>query len=272
MGAGDAFRPLTIVQPDLVAAPITGISLTERNHDLKCIREELGAELTIRDKTTNTLRWPSAAGRAPHGPCVRHIQYSHRYSCARLLGSVRARDWTGPPRKCRSCETKSIVPSYCASAVISISFVAMSRWLVGSSSTRKFGGSNNMIAIASRAFSPPDSTRHFFSTSSPENPKQPASVRSVPCPACGNESSSDWKIVRVAVEQFHRMLGKIAHLDAAADRHRALIRLARAGHQFQERRFAGAIDAHHAPALLAPDHEIQPFIDHLVSIALVNSS
>src|SRR5208337_1075194 len=48
------------------------------------------------------------------------------------------------------------------------------------------------------------------------------------------------------------------------------IGLAYAGHQFQQRRFAGTVDAHHAPALLAPDREIQPFIDRLVSIALVN--
>src|SRR6267154_1154730 len=99
-------------------------------------------------------------------------------------------------RKCRSCETNSMVPSYCERAVMSISFVAMSRWLVGSSSTRKFGGSNSIFAITSRAFSPPDSTRHLFSTSSPENPKQPASARSEPCPACGNASSSDSNTVR----------------------------------------------------------------------------
>jgi tripartite-type tricarboxylate transporter receptor subunit TctC len=51
-------------------------------------------------------------------------------------------------------------------------------------------------AITSRAFSPPDSTRHFFSTSSPEKPKQPASVRSEPCPACGKASSSVSNTVR----------------------------------------------------------------------------
>jgi hypothetical protein len=106
-----------------------------------------------------------------------------------------------------------MVPSYCDSAVISISLVAMSRWLVGSSSTRKFGGSNSIIAITSRAFSPPDSTRHFFSISSPEKPKQPASVRSGACPACGNCPPAT-RTPSVAVEQVHRVLGEIAHLDA----------------------------------------------------------
>src|SRR4028119_2005384 len=46
--------------------------------------------------------------------------------------------------------------------------------------------------MASRAFSPPDRTRHFFSTSSPEKPKQPASARSEPCPAWGKEGSRGW--------------------------------------------------------------------------------
>jgi len=44
-------------------------------------------------------------------------------------------------KKRRSCDTKSIVPSKSLSASMSMSLVAMSRWLVGSSSTRKFGGS-----------------------------------------------------------------------------------------------------------------------------------
>ena len=41
---------------------------------------------------------------------------------------------------------------------MSISLVRMSRWFVGSSSTRKFGGSKSIIARTSRAFSPPEST------------------------------------------------------------------------------------------------------------------
>ena len=36
--------------------------------------------------------------------------------------------------------------------------MARSKWLLGSSNTKKLGGSYNMIASASRAFSPPDST------------------------------------------------------------------------------------------------------------------
>ena len=51
---------------------------------------------------------------------------------------------------------------------------------------------------------------------------------------------------------------------------RALVGLAGARHQFQKRRFAGAVDAHHAPALLAPDREIEPLVDRLAAIVLVN--
>ena len=51
---------------------------------------------------------------------------------------------------------------------------------MGSSSTRKFGGSNSILAMTRRAFSPPDRTRQDFSISSPEKPKHPARVRSAP--------------------------------------------------------------------------------------------
>ena len=62
-------------------------------------------------------------------------------------------------------------------------------------------GSNSMCAITSRAFSPPESTRHFFSTSSPEKPKQPASVRNCPWPACGKRILQPLEHGALAVEQ-----------------------------------------------------------------------
>src|SRR6478752_5382889 len=64
------------------------------------------------------------------------------------------------------------------------------------------------------------------------------------------------------------MLGEIAHLDATADRDRALVRLARTRDELEQRRFSGAVDAHHAPALPAADHEIEPVIDALAAVAL----
>src|SRR5882757_7572740 len=66
------------------------------------------------------------------------------------------------------------------------------------------------------------------------------------------------------------MLGEIADSDAAADRYRAIVGLGRARHQLEQGRLAGAVDAHHAPALPAADREIQPVIDALAAITLVD--
>ncbi len=85
----------------------------------------------------------------------------------------------------RSWLTKSIVPSKSFSAPMSISFVARSRWFVGSSSTRKFGGLNIMRAMTSRDFSPPESERMRLSMSSPLNWKAPRMFRSTPKPSIG---------------------------------------------------------------------------------------
>ena len=117
-----------------------------------------------------------------------------------------------------------MVPSKSASAATSISLVAMSRWLVGSSSTRKFGGSNSILAITRRAFSPPDSTRHGFSISSPEKPKQPAKRAQRALPRLRKRCVQRFEHCFFAVQQIHRMLREIAHLDADAQCHRALVR------------------------------------------------
>src|SRR5258708_26456386 len=66
------------------------------------------------------------------------------------------------------------------------------------------------------------------------------------------------------------MLGEIADSDAAADRYRAIVGLGRARHQLEQGRLAGAVDAHHAPALPAADHEVQPLIDASGAVALVD--
>ena len=147
----------------------------------------------------------------------------------------------------------------------------MSRWLVGSSSTRKFGGSNSISAITSRAFSPPDSTRQRFSTSSPEKPKQPASARSDPWPACGNDVLQRLEHGALAVEQVHGVLREVAQLHAAAERHAAVVRLGRAGHELEQRGLAGAVDAHHAPALAAAHHEVETLVDAAAAVALVDA-
>ncbi len=65
----------------------------------------------------------------------------------------------------------------------------------------------------------------------------------------------------VAVEQFHGVLGEIAHLHARADRDRAVIGVGSAGDQLQQGRFSGPVHAQNAPALLAADAEIEPLIN-----------
>src|ERR1700679_3920291 len=49
-------------------------------------------------------------------------------------------------RKCRSCETNSMVPSYCDSAVISISLVAMSGGWSAPAGPRKSAGRTRFFA------------------------------------------------------------------------------------------------------------------------------
>src|SRR5690606_34988742 len=54
------------------------------------------------------------------------------------------------------------------------------------------------------------------------------------------------------------------------NRHCAPVRLGCAGHEFQQGRFSGAVNAEKAPALPASDHEIQPVVDRPAAIGLVH--
>src|ERR1700761_7982336 len=67
------------------------------------------------------------------------------------------------------------------------------------------------------------------------------------------------------------MLREIAQLDRQADRDGSRVRLGRAGHQLQQSRFAGAVDAHDAPPLLAADDQIEVLVDGLAAEALIHA-
>lgn len=67
-------------------------------------------------------------------------------------------------RKYRSWETAITAPSNFMRASSSISLEGMSRWLVGSSSTRKVPLVSMNLASAKRAFSPPLSTSTYEAT------------------------------------------------------------------------------------------------------------
>ena len=63
------------------------------------------------------------------------------------------------------------------------------------------------------------------------------------------------------------MLGEIAHLHARADRHLAVVGRGLAGHELEEGALAGAVHAHHTPALAAPDQEVEVVVDLSRSVA-----
>ena len=57
------------------------------------------------------------------------------------------------------------------------SILAISKWVVGSSSSRKLGGESKSLTRANRLFSPPLRTFTFLKTSSPRKRKAPSRVR-----------------------------------------------------------------------------------------------
>ena len=129
----------------------------------------------------------------------------------------------------------------------------MSRWLVGSSSTSRFGASYRIFASARRARSPPDSTRIGLYTSSSWKPNAPARLRSVPWfggrrvrPAaprapCGRRRAAPSGAARSSPSS-----------PTAPMRDVAAVGRERAGDHLEQRRLAGAVLAHHRPALAAP--------------------
>ena len=83
----------------------------------------------------------------------------------------------------------------------------------------------------------------------PEKPKQPASVRSEPIEAAGKACLERLEDGLVAVEHLHRVLREVAELHGRAERDAAAVGRRLAGDQLEQRGLAGAVHAHHAPAL-----------------------
>jgi hypothetical protein len=75
----------------------------------------------------------------------------------------------------------------------------------------------------------------------------------------------------IAAEVVHRVLRVVAHRDRGADRHRAAIRRQRPGHHLQQRRLAGAVLAHHRPALLAAHGQRQAGVDRCGAVGLAQA-
>src|SRR5258708_29999256 len=123
--------------------------------------DRVGAQLQFQ-RCTPGASWPVRSTYSTYDPGYTcgwaSVPLSPPSSSTRLLK---------PPRNARSCDTNSIVPSKSSSAPSSISFVARSRWFVGSSSTRKFGGVCSMRACTNRGLSPPEIPRLLLSISFP---------------------------------------------------------------------------------------------------------
>ena len=66
---------------------------------------------------------------------------------------------------------------------------------------------------------------------------------------------------QVGVEHVERLLREVAHLQARAERDRPFVGRDRAGDHLQQRRLAGAVLAHHAPALAAADGQVDAVVD-----------
>ena len=112
------------------------------------------------------------------------------------------------------------VPSYSSSAAISESMLAMSRCVVGSSISSKFGGSSRSFTNASRLFSPPLNTLTRLNTSSPLKRNVPSMVRAL----FGQRLRTIRSLLQNSgrrVQYVHAVLGKITGLHVVPEIARA---------------------------------------------------
>ena len=75
---------------------------------------------------------------------------------------------------------------------------------------------------------------------------------------------------QVRVEQVERLLREVAHLDAT-ELQLAAVGLQVAGDHLQQRRLAGAVLAHDAPALAALDLEVERLVDRARAVGLLQA-
>ena len=73
---------------------------------------------------------------------------------------------------------------------------------------------------------------------------------------------------QVGIEHVERLLREVAHLEAGAQLHFALVGLDGAGHHLQQRRLARAVLAHDAPAFAAADHHVQVVVHDTRAVGL----
>ena len=119
-----------------------------------------------------------------------------------------------------------------------------------------------------RVFSPPDSERILFSTSSPENWKAPSRLRSAPIDSSGKVLLDLLPHGELGIEELGRLLREVAHLHARPDADIAAIGRQRPRDHLEQRCLAGAVAAHDAPALAATDGEVDAVVNDALAVRL----
>ena len=77
-------------------------------------------------------------------------------------------------------------------------------------------------------------------------------------------------MVRSGSSSVERLLREVAHLQARAELDDARVRRQHARHHLQQRRLAGAVLPHHAPALAAADGQVQIVVNDATSVRLAD--
>src|SRR5262249_50315217 len=75
---------------------------------------------------------------------------------------------------------------------------------------------------------------------------------------------------QIGIEDVERLLREVPHPEAGAERDVSRIGREDAGDDLQERRLAGAVLPHHAPALAAPNREAHVAVDDATAVRLAD--
>ena len=159
------------------------------------------------------------------------------------------------PTKWRSWDTKRIAPGNCARVPSSASRVSISRWFVGSSSSRRLAPPTRSAASATFARSPPLIEPIGCRTWSARIFRHARMVRT--------HSSFGWTPRQKASGDsagFHvlALLGEVAHADTGPHLDASPVGPLQAAHKAEERRLARAVGPHQGAALTAAEAHEKP--------------
>ena len=125
----------------------------------------------------------------------------------------------------------------------------MSRWLVGSSSSSRFGRWRTISASVSRAFSPPENRATGDVAMSPRKSKPPRKSRSSCSRVCGSRRARCHSGDSLGAQLLDLVLREVAEPQLLRERRaRRASGASVAGERLQQRRLAGAVGAEQADA------------------------